>query len=218
MKHLRGRLTYANVIATLALFIALGGASYAAVKLPKNSVGSRQIKNGAVTRAKIGKNAVTAASIAPGAITQTAINPSTLGTVPSATNAIHANSADTAASAANANTLGGLPPEAFAQASHLVSGAVKVSASAATIATVPGLFTLSTRPGHASSVEIVFSGTDSWTVEEGSSGFDFSAPNAVNLNTVDPIFIADLTTTRFWVAQCHQTESSHFFGCVVTGG
>src|SRR3954453_11317650 len=45
---MRPRLSYANVIATLALFIALGGSSYAALKLPRNSVGSTQIRSGAV--------------------------------------------------------------------------------------------------------------------------------------------------------------------------
>lgn len=38
-----GRLTYANVAATVALFVALGGASYAAVAIPANSVGSREL-------------------------------------------------------------------------------------------------------------------------------------------------------------------------------
>jgi hypothetical protein len=42
-----------NLIAYLALFVALGGTSYAAISLPKNSVGSRQIKRGAVTSAKV---------------------------------------------------------------------------------------------------------------------------------------------------------------------
>jgi len=42
------RLTYANVVATLALFLALGGASYAAIVLPANSVGPRQLQAGAV--------------------------------------------------------------------------------------------------------------------------------------------------------------------------
>jgi hypothetical protein len=42
------RLTYANVVATLALFVALGGASYAAIQLPANSVGRAQLRNGAV--------------------------------------------------------------------------------------------------------------------------------------------------------------------------
>ena len=49
----RPRLTYANVVATLALFIALGGGAYAAMQLPKNSVGTKQIKKGAVTPAKL---------------------------------------------------------------------------------------------------------------------------------------------------------------------
>ncbi len=49
----RTRLSYANVTATLALFIALGGASYAAVRLPANSVGSRQLRANAVTSAKV---------------------------------------------------------------------------------------------------------------------------------------------------------------------
>jgi hypothetical protein len=55
MKRILGRLTYANVMATVAVFIALGGASYAAIKLPKNSVGARQLKKGAVTPAKLSK-------------------------------------------------------------------------------------------------------------------------------------------------------------------
>jgi hypothetical protein len=52
MHRLRGKLTYANVMATIAVFIALGGASYAATQLPKNSVGTKQLKKGAVTPAK----------------------------------------------------------------------------------------------------------------------------------------------------------------------
>jgi hypothetical protein len=48
LSRLRARLTYANVTATLALFIALGGSSYAALKLPPNSVGSEQVKPGSL--------------------------------------------------------------------------------------------------------------------------------------------------------------------------
>jgi hypothetical protein len=55
MKHFPGKLTYANVMATIAVFIALGGASYAAIKLPKNSVGTEQLKKGAVTETKLSK-------------------------------------------------------------------------------------------------------------------------------------------------------------------
>jgi hypothetical protein len=59
MRHrLLDRLSYANVIATLALFIALGGTSYAAIKLPKNSVGSTQIKTGAVHTGEISNRTI----------------------------------------------------------------------------------------------------------------------------------------------------------------
>jgi hypothetical protein len=53
MRSLRRHLTYANVTVTIALFVALGGTSYAAFSLPAGSVGTKQLKNGAVTRAKL---------------------------------------------------------------------------------------------------------------------------------------------------------------------
>ncbi|HYQ79030.1 MAG TPA: hypothetical protein VEP91_07985 [Solirubrobacterales bacterium] len=52
-KGIRQRLTFANVVACLALFIALGSGAYAATQLPKNSVGSKQIKKNAVNSAKV---------------------------------------------------------------------------------------------------------------------------------------------------------------------
>ncbi len=63
------RPTYANVVATLAIFIALGGVSYAATNLAKNSVGTKQIKKKAVTTSKIKKNAVRTAKIKKNAVT-----------------------------------------------------------------------------------------------------------------------------------------------------
>jgi Collagen triple helix repeat (20 copies) len=53
LKRLRPHLTYANVMSTIAVFILLGGGAYAATKLPKNSVGTPQIKNNAVTTGKV---------------------------------------------------------------------------------------------------------------------------------------------------------------------
>lgn len=55
--RLRRHLTFANVVACLALFIALGGASYAALKLPKESVGTEQLKKAAVTPEKLSDKA-----------------------------------------------------------------------------------------------------------------------------------------------------------------
>lgn len=53
LSKLRPHLSYANVMATVAVFIALGGGSYAAIKLPANSVGNKQLKKNAVTLKKI---------------------------------------------------------------------------------------------------------------------------------------------------------------------
>jgi hypothetical protein len=55
----------ALVIACLALFIAMGGVGYAAVKLGKGNVKTRNIKNGAVTAKKLAPGAVTAPKLAP---------------------------------------------------------------------------------------------------------------------------------------------------------
>jgi hypothetical protein len=53
LSRIRARLTYANVMATTAVFIALGGTSYAALQLPKGSVGTKQLKRNAVTSPKV---------------------------------------------------------------------------------------------------------------------------------------------------------------------
>ena len=50
MQRIRARLSFANVMSLLALFVALGGSSYAAVTLARNSVGAKQIKAGQCAR------------------------------------------------------------------------------------------------------------------------------------------------------------------------
>ncbi len=55
-------------VAFVALMVALGGSSYAALKLPKNSVGSKQIRKNAVTSSKIKKNAVTSGKVKNGSL------------------------------------------------------------------------------------------------------------------------------------------------------
>lgn len=109
------RLSYSNVVATVALFVALGGASYAAIQLPKESVGSKQLKNGAVTRSKIKNGAVSGAQV----------DEATLGIVPSAAHSSQADDAshallawkaslaDTASLAEDSTMLGGASAEAY---------------------------------------------------------------------------------------------------------
>jgi hypothetical protein len=53
IRHLR-----ANTVAYLALFVALGGTSYAAFRLPANSVGARQLKNHSITPIKFDKGKI----------------------------------------------------------------------------------------------------------------------------------------------------------------
>jgi hypothetical protein len=67
---LRRRLTFANVISLLALFIALGGTSYAVTALPQNSVGTPQLKKNAVTSAKVKDGSLTSADFAAGTLLQ----------------------------------------------------------------------------------------------------------------------------------------------------
>lgn len=114
----------ATSISLVALFVALGGTSYAAIALPRNSVGTVQLKNGgvasvdlkasAVSAAKLAPNAVTSAKLTEGAVTSSdiadgtlagadvaantlgggQIDESTLGIVPSATSATTATSVE----------------------------------------------------------------------------------------------------------------------------
>lgn len=122
---IRGKLTYANVVATLALFVAVGGASaFAAGHLARGSVGPRQLQESSVGTAKIKDKAVTTAKIGDGAVTGTKIDASSLPKVPSAAfattagfaaSAGDARTAGFAASAGDARTLAGNPASAFAR-------------------------------------------------------------------------------------------------------
>jgi hypothetical protein len=51
------------IVALVALFVALGGGAYAAVKLPGHSVGARELKSKAVTGDKLANDAVTSAKV-----------------------------------------------------------------------------------------------------------------------------------------------------------
>lgn len=68
LEKLRSRLTYANVMATFAVFLVLGGGTaFAATRLAAKSVGTKQLKKGAVTPAKLSTSARQALAGAPGA-------------------------------------------------------------------------------------------------------------------------------------------------------
>lgn len=119
-ERLRGKLTYANVVSSLCLFLLLGGGAAVAAGLAKNSVGTKQlkknavttvkVKNEAITEAKIAKGAVTASKITDGSLTGAQIDVSTLGTVPSALTAGSASTANVANLASTAGIAKSLTP------------------------------------------------------------------------------------------------------------
>lgn len=130
-------LSYANVMASVAVFVALGGGAYAAVelngknikprsipgkKLKNNTLGGKQInerKLGEVRRARFAaraRSAATAASASVADSATTATSAARATSADTATTAARAGTADTATTAtnaANAATLGGDPPSAF---------------------------------------------------------------------------------------------------------
>jgi hypothetical protein len=68
LRSLATRLTYANVVATLALFVALGGTGYAAFSLPRDSVTARELRRGAVGHSELRRDAVTSSNIRDGSV------------------------------------------------------------------------------------------------------------------------------------------------------
>lgn len=122
MKQIQKRLTYANVMSSISVFLVLGGATAFAAskigsnqlkgnavttgKIKKEAVTASKVKNNAIIASKIADNAVTTNKIADDAVTGAKVKESTLGQVPSAN---VANSATTAASATSSN------PTAFAK-------------------------------------------------------------------------------------------------------
>jgi hypothetical protein len=121
MKFVRTRLTYANVVATLALILALGGATaFAASHLARNSVGTKQLRRAAVTAAKLRKGAVNGAKVANNSLTGADVKEATLGAVPSADQA------------ARAMSLGPLPSGASESGFFLASPTFNALATAVT--------------------------------------------------------------------------------------
>jgi hypothetical protein len=143
VKQIRGRLTYANVMSSIAVFLILGGATaFAATKigagqLKANSVKTGKIVKEAVTEGKIKNGAVTTSKIANDAVTGDKVKESSLGQVPSAA------TATTATTAGNANQLGGVGPGGY---QHTLRWAV-VEANAGGAKVIRGNATGATRLG-----------------------------------------------------------------------
>lgn len=124
---MRRHLSFANVVSLIALFVALGGTSYAAL-----TISGKNVKNRSLTGKDIKRNSLGPKEIKEGK----------LGIVPRAQKAMHADRAETASkahradqasrattagradSAADADTVGGLAPSAFVSADRFFRGFV----------------------------------------------------------------------------------------------
>ncbi|HZO06629.1 MAG TPA: hypothetical protein VFB52_09590 [Solirubrobacterales bacterium] len=121
-RTLKNHLNPASLLAVVAIFMAMGGVSYAAA----TKIGTKDIKKAAVTTAKLKNDAVTGAKV----------KESSLGQVPKAAQATSADSATKAATATNAEQLGGIPAASFG--SGVVGAAITappVAAMAPSVAT-----------------------------------------------------------------------------------
>jgi hypothetical protein len=203
---LRPRLTYANVMSTLCFCLLLGGgAAYAATHLPKNSVGTKQIK----------KNAINGSKVADDSLTGSDIRESSLGHVPTAdhaTSSDHAASSDHAtssealqghtaadflganATAADSQKLGGLDSSAFVQGNGQVRSAQSDLSSGESTALfeIPGVgrLTVGCRNTNPMINDVTYlnlgSSTQSWTrevVDQGNGLLISGGDVAQNANT-----------------------------------
>jgi hypothetical protein len=103
LRSIADRLNYSNVVATLALFIALGGSSYAALKIGSGNirdgaVQSRDLRNNDIRGRDVRNRSLTSSDIRENALGGFSVNESRLGVVPQAF---------------RATTLQGLGPDAF---------------------------------------------------------------------------------------------------------
>jgi hypothetical protein len=179
---IRRRITFSNVTSFLALFVALSAGSYAAIKIPANSVGSKQLKSKAVTNAKLGSNSVSSPKIAANAVDGTKVRDGSLsGADINMANFPKVASAATADSAA----ISRVKVVSAGGTSRAATGTTSFPVDAATATCDPGLVVL----GGGVQVSDVFNqitedsfpnGTNSWTARvvnagSGTPGFTVTA-------------------------------------------
>lgn len=208
------RLTYANVTATIALFLALGGASYAATRLPPRSVGTKQLKNKSITKAKIspkllaqlkgatgpkgdkgdtgangasGSNSSIGGLAAGGDLTGTYPNPSI------APGAITTSMFDAGAVAPDATQLGGKTPDQFFQGTGRSDSAASGSGAGggpSGIMAIPGTGELTVNCLNPAQASVAYTNTspsdERVFIDDGSGGTP---------TWVDPLSAGSSTTT-----------------------
>lgn len=153
MSKVAERLTFANVMSVVAVFIAIGGGAYAA-GLAKNSVKSKQIAANAVKQPELASNAVINSKIANGAVTATKIADRSVTGAKiadgSATNAKIADNAVTTAKIADGAVNGAKVDEASLAQVPLAAVAAKASNTFGAIVNQDGSLSSATQSGTTS--------------------------------------------------------------------
>jgi hypothetical protein len=168
-KRHRPRLTYANVLSTLALFVALGGGAYAASQLPANSVGTQQLKDNAVTSRKVKDHTLVRKDVAGGQF---------------ATPQQLAGKLGKNATAVNSAKLGGIAPAGFLQGTGHALVANYDRTTGGTVISVPGgghVSILCDSSGFGFSFE-----TDDSVYEDYQSTVRVAATPAITRRTIGP--------------------------------
>jgi hypothetical protein len=203
LTRLRKRLTFANLTSITALFIALGGTSYAAI-----SVGSAEIRTGAVGASEIRTNAVGKPEIRTGGVGKSEVRTSAVGKSEIATNAV--GKSEIAKDAVDTIELkdGGIEVADLSAAakSTLTVGRANVTKegtaaggnakSVAHAAATPGVYTVEfdhdvSACTYGATAAAVKNGT---TVEPAQNGRITVAPGTANTQVVVNTFAADGTT------------------------
>jgi hypothetical protein len=135
------------VVSLVALFMSLGGVGYAATSLPKNSVGTAQIRNDAVTYKKIEPASVGSRRLARDGVTYTKIHPGAVGKVRANLNQLQARLASTCAAA---SAIGGVDVNGKVTCNPTVPARVSIASASADVAGTPAPVAGGTLPAGAS--------------------------------------------------------------------
>jgi hypothetical protein len=189
-----------TALALAAVVLSSSTTVFAVAKLPKHSVGAKQLKTSAVTNPKIAKHAITSSKVKPNALGGTAINESALGQVPSA------------ASAGNATRLEGKGAASFVGAPRMAFGKGNaVSTAATTVLTLPNVGMTVTTDGDIDTDPVVVVNLPatpgfSWVINSTAEDQTFSTKGgSVTLGAPLP---ATTTTPREFTAHIWRSDTS----------
>jgi hypothetical protein len=180
LSRVRKRLSFANVTSMLALFIALGGTSYAATTLARNSVGKGQIR----------ANAVGKSEAAPNSVGKSEVGNSAIGRSEIATNGVGASEVKANAIDSDEIADGGLQAADLADAAKTAINGIKVhsAVTAAGAQSAGNAKTVTKAAGNGVyTVDLGFDGSACQsvaTVTGATAGFANVTPDATNKNIV----------------------------------